>query len=217
MPSATTDIRQQFAGIFGAGGRIHVIRAPGRVNLIGEHTDYNDGFVFPMAIEPEVKHRLPDPQRWNRASSPPPFSQRVRRILPAEKDRSRQARPGATTPRRGRRAYRRRYPPGRDGRADLTTPCRWAAGCPAAPPSRSAPAGPCCLLCDLTMDVGSPGADLPEGRARIRPRAGAESWTRRSSPAAKPATRCCWIAAIFPSNLCPSIPTSCASSSSTAW
>ncbi|ADO77452.1 galactokinase [Halanaerobium praevalens] len=31
-----------------------IYQAPGRVNLIGEHTDYNDGFVMPMAIEKEI-------------------------------------------------------------------------------------------------------------------------------------------------------------------
>jgi galactokinase len=54
MDAAVDTLKQQFGTLFGAGRRIHLIRAPGRVNLIGEHTDYNDGFVCPMAIEPQV-------------------------------------------------------------------------------------------------------------------------------------------------------------------
>jgi galactokinase len=51
----TGPIKGLFLKTFGdAPGAVHVTRAPGRVNLIGEHTDYNDGFVFPMAIEPHV-------------------------------------------------------------------------------------------------------------------------------------------------------------------
>lgn len=39
-----------FANAFGYPAT-HTIQAPGRVNLIGEHTDYNDGFVLPCAID----------------------------------------------------------------------------------------------------------------------------------------------------------------------
>ena len=40
-----------FHKLFGADGNVRVFRAPGRVNLIGEHTDYNLGFVLPVALD----------------------------------------------------------------------------------------------------------------------------------------------------------------------
>jgi galactokinase len=45
---AQKGLAQKFAEVFRAEPAI--FRAPGRVNLIGEHTDYNDGFVMPAAI-----------------------------------------------------------------------------------------------------------------------------------------------------------------------
>jgi galactokinase len=42
------ELSQRFATLFG--GQPRIFRAPGRVNLIGEHTDYNGGFVMPAAV-----------------------------------------------------------------------------------------------------------------------------------------------------------------------
>lgn len=45
----------KFKEIFGSREeKVFVVRAPGRVNLIGEHTDYNKGFVLPIAINQEI-------------------------------------------------------------------------------------------------------------------------------------------------------------------
>ena len=43
------ELQKSYGGRYGRPARI--FRAPGRVNLIGEHTDYNDGFVMPAAID----------------------------------------------------------------------------------------------------------------------------------------------------------------------
>ena len=46
------DIKRQFIELYGKDPII--ITAPGRVNLIGEHTDYNNGFVLPGAIDKKI-------------------------------------------------------------------------------------------------------------------------------------------------------------------
>jgi galactokinase len=47
--AVVADLIEEFDRKFG--GHPGIIQAPGRVNLIGEHTDYNDGFVLPAAIQ----------------------------------------------------------------------------------------------------------------------------------------------------------------------
>lgn len=44
------ELMQKFVDVYGDGGDIREYFAPGRVNLIGEHTDYNGGHVFPCAL-----------------------------------------------------------------------------------------------------------------------------------------------------------------------
>ena len=50
LKELSRDTAQQFTKTYGRPPR-WIAAAPGRVNVIGEHTDYNDGFVLPMAIE----------------------------------------------------------------------------------------------------------------------------------------------------------------------
>lgn len=67
MPDFHKDrIKRIFRDKFGTDSNDIIIRSPGRINLIGEHTDYNKGFVLPAAIDktiffaiaPRSDHRL---------------------------------------------------------------------------------------------------------------------------------------------------------------
>ena len=51
---STEKLTEKFQSLYNSQPQF-VFRAPGRVNLIGEHTDYNGGFVFPAAINCEIK------------------------------------------------------------------------------------------------------------------------------------------------------------------
>ena len=50
MGDIKTELTDKFAEIFGSNDDVKIFFAPGRVNLIGEHTDYNGGHVFPCAL-----------------------------------------------------------------------------------------------------------------------------------------------------------------------
>jgi len=50
IPGSARTVAERFLAVYGTSPS-GLFRAPGRVNLIGEHTDYNDGFVMPLAID----------------------------------------------------------------------------------------------------------------------------------------------------------------------
>ena len=68
------EMLNKFEELFGAGGDIRSYFAPGRVNLIGEHTDYNGGHVFPCALTmgnyAVARKRDDDIIRWYNMSYP---------------------------------------------------------------------------------------------------------------------------------------------------
>jgi len=79
------DLVARYREIFGPTGAVRVVRGPGRVNLIGEHTDYNGGFVMPMALEASVRlalypHQEPVVRLWSEQ-----FAERAEFSLAGEK------------------------------------------------------------------------------------------------------------------------------------
>jgi galactokinase len=57
------ELSEKFTRLYGTGGQF--VQAPGRVNLIGEHTDYNGGFVLPAAIPLRTTVGIaPRPDEW---------------------------------------------------------------------------------------------------------------------------------------------------------
>ena len=92
----TGDLRPRFADRFGRGPD-GVWPAPGRVNLIGEHTDYNEGFVLPFAIDRTATVAVAAPRRTAPSGCCPPFGDQA--------GRGRPRRPGARRRATGWAAY----------------------------------------------------------------------------------------------------------------
>lgn len=84
------NLRREFEAIFGY-SPLGCFRAPGRVNLIGEHTDYNNGFVLPIAIDRAVHVAIGRRTQLHSGShdsgtAPPPRREESIRIVSDHRD-----------------------------------------------------------------------------------------------------------------------------------
>lgn len=87
---AEPNLRREFEAIFGY-SPIGCYRAPGRVNLIGEHTDYNNGFVLPIAIDRAVyvaigRRPQTHAESHDRGTATPPRARESIRIVSDHRD-----------------------------------------------------------------------------------------------------------------------------------
>lgn len=91
-PPTGTNMRREFEALFDYPPN-DCFRAPGRVNLIGEHTDYNNGFVLPIAIDRAV-HVAIGLRPWGRSedhehgTAAPPRREESIRIVSDHRDES---------------------------------------------------------------------------------------------------------------------------------
>src|SRR5947208_5870767 len=63
MNTIASSVLKSFAESFGS--QAELVYSPGRINLIGEHLDYNDGFVLPAAINKGVYYAIAENQSDN--------------------------------------------------------------------------------------------------------------------------------------------------------
>ena len=181
-------LRNGFLAAFGYVPDV-VASAPGRVNLLGEHTDYNDGFVLPIALAQQTSvslgHGVDDEftlrsegfaRRFGSSAIACPTSRSDAMSSAA----SRKSRAAATRSRRSTSTFR--------------PSCRWALACRRALRSRSRRCARC-IASSPSRSTTSRSRRWRNARRSSTPGFAAASWTRWRRAWPTPRTRSSWTRA----------------------